>query len=201
MDKGNQDEYFNRRSVPPDDYDNIEGTGDLPNLDNLFTGLATSDNSTVTEDSNSKKTIEDVTVTVPVIVNYETVNSDPDDAKLNDSSSTEMQLRTTSPRPPSPKHKCFDVLQGRRKAVKKKADHIQIMSNIMKLRMKLFIPHSMMYNEKVLNWHCSTRAFNSKPRAWGMPKLAESICDLDDILHRADRVLDRIIIPPPLSYY
>ena len=53
MDKDNQFEYFNRLcSVPPDDYDNIECTGDLPNLENLFTDLATSDNSTVTEDSN-----------------------------------------------------------------------------------------------------------------------------------------------------
>ena len=53
MDNDNEDEYFNKLCTqPPDDYDNIESSCNLPNLNSVFTCLATSD-STVTEDSAS----------------------------------------------------------------------------------------------------------------------------------------------------
>ena len=53
MDNDNEDKYFNKLCTqPPDDYDNIESSCNLPNLNSVFTCLATSD-STVTEDSAS----------------------------------------------------------------------------------------------------------------------------------------------------
>ena len=143
----------------------------------------------------SKKT--SVAVPVTIINNCAIGNLEP---KKSKDKALIGEIIETSTSPPTPKHKCFDVLLGRRKAVKKKAERIKIMADIMILSMNSYIPPSMMYDEKVLKWHCLTTAFNAKPRAWAMPKLAQCICDFDVILHRADRSIDRIndVNPPAI---
>jgi len=122
MDDYRKDEYFNNLCTqPPDDYDNIESHGDLPNMNSAC--LASSD-STDTEESASSSVkqnclpkIINEDITVPGNIKCATVNFEPD-AKKPKASSSGILLRTTSP--PSDKHRCYDVLQGRRKAVKKR---------------------------------------------------------------------------------
>ena len=82
----------------------------------------------------------------------------------------------------------------------KKADCIELTKNVIKLKMKIYIPHSMMYDDKVLLWHCTTMAFTENPRSWAMTKLVSSICDFDTILHSASICKDRNndILPPAI---
>jgi len=87
-------------------------------------------------------------------------------------------------------YKCFDVLLTRRKAVKKKQERIDIMTNIISMRSESYIPPSMIFDHEFVHWHCKTTAFAEKPRSWSMEQLAESICEFDVILQKTIKATD-----------
>ena len=126
--------------------------------------------------------------TIPISINYPNINlnseSDLDLAILTISAST-----ATKPDPP---HKCYNVLLGRRKLVRKQCDHVKIMTSIIKLPLKDYIPTSVLFDSIVLHWYRTTTTFTEKSCPWSMPQLAKYVCNFDDILIQATQVVDRI---------
>ena len=55
-------------------------------------------------------------------------------------------------------YKCYAVLLTRRKAVKKKQERINMMTNIISMRYESYIPASMRYDTQFLHWNCKTTA-------------------------------------------
>ena len=56
-------------------------------------------------------------------------------------------------------------------------------------------------DEEFHHWHCFTSAFSQKPRRWSQKKLAESICQFDKIMERANNAVDKLRLrsPPPIT--
>ena len=53
-----------------------------------------------------------------------------------------------------------------------KKEQIQIMT-IMGLSLQSYIPKSILFDPKILLWHCTTSAFVDKPKAWNMHQLVK----------------------------
>ena len=98
------------------------------------------------------------------------------------------------------KHKCYEVLISRRRAVKTMIFRKAILADIIDLSVRSYIPPSMLEDEDFHHWHCFTSAFTKKPRSWTMKKIADSICRLDVILSRTKMATDKIRLrfPPPI---
>ena len=101
------------------------------------------------------------------------------------------------------KHKCYSVLLTQRKAVKKKGDRIDLLTAVIKLSVKTYIPPSMLEDEELHHWHCLTTAFTDKPRSWTMEKLADSVCRFNTILQRSNFAHDKLRFryPKPITNF
>ena len=80
-----------------------------------------------------------------------------------DSPNNEEESALSQALPPdtNTKHKCYDVLLTRRRAVRLRADRIDLLSKIIGLNVKTYIPPSMMDDEDLHHWHCTTAAFQT----------------------------------------
>ena len=63
-----------------------------------------------------------------------------------------------------------------KKSCEKKDDRIDMLSAIIALNVKSYIPPSMIEDEDFHHWHCQTSAFSEKPKPWTMDNLADSFC-------------------------
>ena len=105
----------------------------------------------------------------------------------------------TAPIIEPPKHKCFEVLQLKRRAVKKMSDRIDVLSAIVDLSVKSYIPKSMLDDEEFHHWHCLTSAFSNKPRSWSMDKTADCMCRFDVIMDRTNAAKDQVRLRYPAA--
>ena len=89
-------------------------------------------------------------------------------------------------------HRCYTVLQSRRKAVRNKGYRVALLSDVIKQRTQAYMPESMLHNFEFLHWHHKTCALAAKPRSWSIQNLAEAICTFDKILSDSAKVADKI---------
>ena len=71
------------------------------------------------------------------------------------------------------------------------SDRIAILSAIVDLSVKTYIPPSMLEDEEFHHWHCLTSAFSNKPRSWSMEKITASMCRFDLIMNRSNAAPDK----------
>ena len=112
--------------------------------------------------------------TILISINYQNI-------KLNSERDINLVISiisaSTATKPDLP-HKCYNILLGRIKVVRKKCGRVKITTDMIKLPLKDYIPVSMLGDPIVLRYIVP-------PHSWLIPQLAKCICNFDNILIQA----------------